>query len=129
MIEQAWNYKSVVAKDSNNTGGSGSGSGEASSIEYLDVRNVDDTTKQMLVAASYLVKMPLDQGGIYVTVPISNGLGIEKILNDTNYVAVPISIQLKEGFSINDLLIQQGVSLNNIPRITKEQFYNLEAEL
>ena len=27
MMEQAWNYKSVVAKDSNNTGGSGSGSG------------------------------------------------------------------------------------------------------
>ena len=34
MMEQAWNYKSVVAKDSNNTGGSGSGSGEASSICY-----------------------------------------------------------------------------------------------
>ena len=27
MMEQAWNYKSVVAKDSNNTGSSGSGSG------------------------------------------------------------------------------------------------------
>lgn len=26
MIEQAWNYKSVVAKDSNNTGDSGGGS-------------------------------------------------------------------------------------------------------
>ena len=44
MIEQAWNYKSVVAKDSNNTGGSGSGSGggEAqprSSWRYFDLRS------------------------------------------------------------------------------------------
>ena len=35
MIEQAWNYKSVVAKDSNNTGGSSSG--DSIKFEYYKI--------------------------------------------------------------------------------------------
>ena len=37
MIEQAWNYKSVVAKDSNNTGGSGNGSSDGAKWEYYKI--------------------------------------------------------------------------------------------
>lgn len=126
----------------NEGGGSGSGSGEASSGEYiyLDLRSIDLGSNDSL---QYLTIIALSQltyynGVIYGTnikgvVPYGfiafmggdmvniKALAIDKTCKVTN-VQDDSLIGLEEY-----IIMSVGELYNSIPRITKDEFYNLEA--
>ena len=135
MKKQAWNYRSMVAKNSNNTGESG---GDDSNIEYLDVSGIDhaDTLKNLLVGSAILVKITVQGDIIYmppVLYEVSTIATIEELNSVAKYLAIDFNL-LTYGpglgkISLNNLLVFFGITkeqLDAIPRITKEQFYSLE---
>lgn len=118
----------------------GSGGGEASTIEYLDVSGmIDGTTDEMsvkkmfLIYLSYLTKFVDDN-----IVQISGGAGLSIVSNNANttligVVAIAINFNAKiivEGHisTILEFLSNSFTQeeLDAIPRITKEEFYSLE---
>ena len=127
MKKQAWDYRSLVAKNSNNTGDSGGG---ASTIEYLDISNHENGN---LINHSILARIELDGAeGIIAT---SNFQDREQLHSGiTKMIAIDFTLRLKNPMSdltIKDNLIENHRIdeewLNSIPRVTKEEFYSLEA--
>lgn len=117
--------------------GGGSGSGEASTIEYLDVSEIErtDTLKTLLVASAILVKITF-QGNIIYMPPILYEVGaiasIEELTSVAKYLAVDFNLlTYSPGLgkvNLNNCLVAFGITqeqLDAIPRITKEEFYSL----
>lgn len=121
-----------------------SGGESASTIEYLDVSGVAETNENLrngLVMFADIVKSKNEEG-TYVGVCL---YGIQTIFGFSNNnattsvaVAVDFSRHIKGkmngvqelDMSIYDLLIMMGTAtaeqLDSIPRLTKEEFYNLD---
>ena len=132
-VIKTWNGTEWIEQ----SGGSGSGSGEASTIEYLDVSEMTDemsNKKLSLIFLSYLTK--------YVNnniVTISGGGSLFVVANNNDaqlngVVAIAIDFNAKivlEGNTFKTILEYLSDSfsqeeLDSIPRITKEEFYNLD---
>ena len=123
----------------NEGGGSGSGSGEASTIEYLDVSNMDDNDNKVnLITKSNIIRIEKD-GYIMCTTPtmvLDSTLTIGQLLDYFASATIAVCIDFNlvhkypDGeFTNKELLFEHGFTqeqLDAIPRITKEQFYNLE---
>ena len=107
-------------------GGSGSGSGEASTVEYLDVSGLDTDKKIMICECSCFVRGNFnDSLGIVPALFAADG----PFPDNVSFVAIDLNAILVTGGNIgiiNDFLIANEVDTDAIPRITKEQFYNLE---
>lgn len=112
----------------NEGGGSGNGSGEASTVEYLDVSGIDENFKRALLEFSFYVKV--DANG---STAIALGAMTDARSNPDYIIAL--------GVDTNASIINPNITTtvigyiemigmldmyNSIPRITKEQFYNLE---
>lgn len=126
-------------------GGGSSGSGEVSTIEYLDIRDVDfsdGSNGQYIYAlmATYIKFYKIVNGaaGSKITFATPYGLSMEYQYNgtlfnkafivlsiDKSMMALPVGeselVNLYDYF--NSML---GNALDAIPRITKEEFYSLE---
>lgn len=126
---------------------SGGGAGTAeSTMEYLDVSGLDGESqeylKNVIVVLANMVKSQNDEG-TFLGAPLS---GIQIMFGTTNnnartVIAVAIDfsqfVKAKIGndvleLSLNQLILRsvEGITqldLDAIPRITKEQFYSLEA--
>ena len=125
-------------------GGSGSGSGDGSNIEYLDLREYDvmnDDSKWSifrLYSISCIVIMNNDYkaympSGILAQVMSAPNSNFNVLACAIDF-SVKTSVFLGELQTINEYFIQKlgdmsftQEELNAIPRITKEQFYSLEA--
>ena len=120
--------------------GSGSGSGEASNIEYLDVSGLEGTNKAYLVHFALYVKAYVENlntkfsgfSAEYIDM-VSNG----KAVASTVATAIDFSHKVTVSTGIGEFaesttmkgLLEVGITkeqLDAIPRITKEQFYSLE---
>ena len=122
MKKQAWDYRSLVAKNSNNTGDSG---GEESTIEYLDVSGLDKMTKSALLEFSFYAKINTN-GTIVVAFGTMTDVrsvpdNIIALGVDTNasMIAANTTYTVIEYFKLIGLLDVY----NSVPRITKEEFY------
>ena len=122
-------------------GGSGSGSGEASTVEYLDFANADPSlwngeywTLQFITASLYS-KGHDSEGNLFV---IPSALVVDEQFGNVFWYQVScVAIDFNETISfggviitVKDMFHSSGYTddkLALIPRITKEQFYNLEA--
>ena len=125
------------------SGGSGSGSGSGSSevsVEYLDISNLDSDVKKLnLVTISNIIKIEKD-GDIMCTTPImqldpmSGSIGgtLDYFTNATIAVCIDFNLVIKYPdweVTNKEFLLENGFTqeeLDAIPRITKEEFYNLD---
>lgn len=123
----------------NEGGGSGSGeSGDASTIEYFDIRAYDTTSmeRSALICGAIYSKMKFD--GKTLIAPIFQGYtpsGADMIKLLGSVEAVSIDLNIKGIFSVDKGLqtvaefLQaepMNMDLSSVPRISKEQFYNIE---
>lgn len=110
---------------------SGSGGGESggSNIEYLDLSGVDESVKTVLCGFGYLGKSP--EGILPIPLILIESLGsISDKLSPIKSISIDFYTDLYNGFTIKTFIYQLGVTvefLDSIPRITKEQFYDLNA--
>ena len=112
--------------------GGGSGSGEASTIEYLDVSGMS-YEKMDLIFNSYLVRFIYDNkvqvvgGASLITIG-----DIESALMGVVAVAIDFNSLIIKGGDEIDTVLEDLIhsftqeQLDSIPRLTKEQFYSLE---
>ena len=103
----------------------------ASNIEYLDISELDEQIRYGLAAVSFLAKAPeikavFPVGAIMLEAPSQ--------LQKVTEIAILLQEKLVRLLSddaniltIEQFLIEQDIDPNTIPRITKEEFYNLEA--
>lgn len=135
-------FKSTDWADVDNGGGSGGGE-SASTIEYLDVSgNIDGNiilsggVEVPLNLISYAgITYKVNQEGVIEILPILNILN-PNFVGDTLALAVDFSTKLSNPaagglVSVKEFLINFGGitedQLASIPRLTKEQFYDLNA--
>lgn len=108
-------------------GGSNSDGGD-SSIEYLDVSGMDKMTKSALLELSFYVKVIVSGNNTIalgtmtdVRSSVDNIIALGVDIN-ANIVSPNISTTLIEYIQLMGILDMY----NSVPRITKEEFYNLE---
>jgi hypothetical protein len=117
-----------------NLGGStsGEGGGSASTMEYIDVRNIDEDLKWSLINSSYLVKIS-KEGYIYIYPALFAKYDFDELYLYTNAIAIDFSASV--AFNNETMTIKEMISRDNgypldvfdsIPRITKEEFYSLD---
>lgn len=132
-----------VIKTQSDGSGSESG-GETSTVEYLDVRGVDANVVRLFssFATSFRCEGDVTQGFFDTKKVILNAATIldfgqtaflEISKSDIKYVCIAISEKMyvypDMGFiTIEDILTSNGYEngLDSIPRITKEEFYNID---
>lgn len=127
-VSKPWYNKYENNSDTSN-GGSGSGSGEASNIEYLDISGLQQALTFAKIAIS--VKWSDSDGG-YTISPWGLFSGDDVIFKA---IAIDLSIPVYNSdfptevnfITLGEFMTNFGLPLDAIPRITKEQFYNLEA--
>lgn len=107
----------------------GGGTNE-SSIEYLDVSGFPSEPVMFLSTYSILCRVLGNaREGVLTTAIMMQNPTVYSI----KYIAIDFSLELLEGktkASIKDALIAQGMTqadIDAIPRLTKEQFYDLNA--
>lgn len=133
MIEQAWNYKSVVAKDSNNTGDSGSGSGSKYLPKYysIDWDIAEEGWIEVLKDASAHSVASTAKGGGVIAAYIPP-IGVEAFSflpvgvkrpseSDVTFFETLESVIdfLKASFDIS-------ISMNGIKEISEEEYYSFD---
>lgn len=121
---------------------SGGGAGTESTMEYLDVSGVDfvngGTKEGNLLLYSFMVKCNHTILGDNAVVPIgqlyiagtSNVTSVHALAFDFSAKCIISSVIESVNVTLKELLLQTGWTeemLAAIPRITKEQFYSLEA--
>lgn len=120
----------MIRRGGASSGGSGDSGGEASTIEYLDVRESTSTVVAALKGFGLELRVITDEGvivlgtfGSYLfkcrEVAVSIDFNKEIIYNSRKVTVLDALIESSGG----------GVDKNyfdSIPRITKEQFYSLE---
>lgn len=140
-LNGAQGYKKIVLGSQNeggNEGGNTGGGEVASTIEYLDVSGLSDSSLEFFVLFSPLCKVITDDGIIAVGTTF-DGIGtmIGYTTTNNNIVkAVGVDLTQRCYFKKGDELIimsltellttMVGVSqaeIDSIPRITKEEFY------
>ena len=139
-IIKTWNGTEWIEQ----SGASSSGSGEASTVEYLDLRGYDVMNEDskwsvfafysisciVITNNNYKAYMPSGMLAQLISAPNSN----YNVLACAIDFSVKTSVFLGKLQTINEYITQELGSmsltqeeLNSIPRLTKEQFYNLEA--
>ena len=117
---------------------SGGGAGTESTMEYLDVSGGDEANIRRLLVYGYVAKFSYN--GEVQFLPTANPL-IDGILAiplfpsaiSIDFTTVITFTDTNQNMTIKEALLQTGSTpiteeeLAAIPRITKEQFYNLEA--
>ena len=135
MKKQAWDYRSLVAKNSNNTGESGGD--DIDNWVYYDISNIPSKVGLIEYALlPALVKIKTDNevsicgfSLCFANVPTEN---IESKLNAIHSVAFPLNCKLVVGSSIfqNGVILTEEFLDNTMMleplKTTKEQFYSLE---
>ena len=117
----------------------GGGGASESSIEYLDMTNVQsESWMTYLLASTLFVKqwMTLGQDTINTVFPTvlsqvmaGNLLGVNQFAIDFKAPIVVSKDGMAQTMTVADFIIQQGATqekLDAIPRLTKEEFYSLE---
>lgn len=125
-IIKTWNGTEWIEQ----SGGSGeSGGGEDSTVEYLDVSGLNTNIKRAFLEFSFYVKVSVDGNtsiGFGTMTDIRSvpdniiALGVDTNANIVNSSLTTTVIGYMEMIGMLDMY-------NSIPRITKEEFYNLEA--
>lgn len=106
--------------------GGGGGGGSASSVEYFNVKQFDEDTRLYLLMSSYLVKAGLVS-------PIAFILGeadLDTLLSLVEAVAIMPNLVIEDNYfkgTIREKLINLDVDYDSLPRLTEEEFYNLNA--
>ena len=128
------------------------GESGGSNMEYLDLRAVDSEIKMLLLNLSFLSKIPqnVEMGGGNISATIDAGVSPsagwgamferykddaakrEIVLSAVTACSISLStdvIIMGQFITINDIFTMYGMSeyIDSIPRITKEQFYDLNA--
>lgn len=105
----------------------GGGTGE-SNIEYLDVSEVEDTVKRLLFTFSSYVKLTGASGVTIMCTGMAMAEGATYESADfveIDFSALAFTSEKVEGGSIKDFILWTGINTDSLPRITKEQFYDL----
>lgn len=135
-VSKPWYNKYENNSDISNDG---SGSGEASNIEYLDVSGLDILNTEgkdfSIGAYAFSVKMTIsDKLTAFIPSSVFQSYSTFPGTVVVHAVAIdfsfPTSIFGGKILTIKETLISLGLTqeqLDAIPRITKEEFYNLEA--
>ncbi|MBO7307930.1 MAG: hypothetical protein J6U59_07875 [Alistipes sp.] len=107
------------------------GGGEsASTIEYLDVSGIDETSAINLGSMSVFIKYKFNNDKTtYIAPPSLFG---SSQAQDKRVVAITIALSEKIIYSnqegtLGEFLSMMGIDVDIIPRLTKEQFYDLNA--
>ena len=119
--------------------GGGSGEGGGSNIEYLDVSGMQDYMKNVLLYYSVLAKIQGDSVTYGVQIQPSGFLlaaggmtslvtavAIDLVIPITKYASEESGVE-KQELTTLDADSEFMEMLDTIPRLTKEQFYNLNA--
>lgn len=133
------------AKEIASIEGGGSGEGGGSTIEYLDLRNVTTLIggqiplKALVASLAYTVKIKNPNNGLITLLgaPALYSSFSSSVIPTLDFYEVEVNFKGIYGGNINDgiktyhdTISQMGVTqeqLDSIPRITKEQFYDLNA--
>ena len=124
----------MIRRGGASSGGSGESGGEASTIEYLDVSGMDVLTSALVKCVSIYAKGEVE--GQYIIMPTSfwyynkSDLGFD-MPQYISFVAIDSNASVTGGdnftkTTIKEYMVYQGVDIDAIPRLTKEQFYSLE---
>ena len=95
-------------------------------MEYFNVKQFDEDTRFYLLSSSYLVT-------IGKPAPIAFVLGeadFDTLLSLAEAVAIMPNLVIEDYYfkgTIREKLIKLGVDYDSLPRITEEEFYNLNA--
>lgn len=115
-------------------GGGGSGEGEGSTIEYLDVSEVSGDTMVYLswfglAASGNVISMPGGNATPVCGMPMYYYQQSKPEGEFPKYIAIDVQWKMKmQGQEVTTgemLLTMLGDKYSNLPRITKEQFYSL----
>lgn len=117
----------------NEGGGSGTGGGEASTVEYLDVRNVSPEILGLVVQMANTVKVDSEMFGGVGIIPTAFliAVGGTEIIGEVKYVAIdPNGVMSAGGETVTYLTYIESTAgsaevYTSIPRITKEEFYTV----
>lgn len=106
------------------------GSGEGSSIEYLDVSGLEyspGNDKAFLLMASFLIKAKINNQVIINTYGFGTMTNGDTVRSNTIAIAVDFSTIISNGAEKSTLgeTISLLVDIDSIPRITKEEFYTI----
>lgn len=106
-------------------GDSGSSDNSENTMEYLNISELESSTKiQLLMTAALLVKY---NGNIAPLAPLILEIG-DSVLPDINYIATDLNVEIATQGNI--LKLKDIISdSDSIPRITKEEFYKLPVAL
>lgn len=114
----------------------GGGSESVSNVEYLDVRGMNAENKQALIMHALLLKLT-GEDVILGTQIISNGVySITPVPDKVTALSIDVTMPLTKYISPGQsdkqeltTLEEMGISVftDNLPRLTKEQFYDLNA--
>lgn len=138
MMEQAWNYKSVVARNCGKSGGSGSGD---DSMVYYDVRGNMEVlygNYNIFQYASMIFIKPYNTvDGIFEKVQPVGIIAYDERFRDLNLIEDILGVAIDknvvgyyDGYyydmvtSFEDVVEDKSL----IKHLTKEEFYNLEPE-
>ena len=145
-IIKTWNGTEWVEQSGASSGGSGESGGEASTIEYLDLRNYSGTAFGVAVNAKSLLfkfnsnlfngdseSAPVYQIYVVGDVLEAGNAYIQALLMGSDFVGIDFNLKTNGRGELKttaqQIIEDQGITqeqLDAIPRITKEQFYSLE---
>lgn len=115
------------------------GGGEASSMEYIDVSGASNLVKLSLAPYACYVKGYIEDYDAYITGASLYSFGVMTsspidavsaiAIDFSNVVATKIGDTIQTG-TVAETVLQNGATqadIDALPRITEEEFYNLEA--
>ena len=121
-----------LAKVNVNVSAGQGGSGGGASIEYFDISSEEHRALVEIAISAAIVKLK-DDINTKIAPPMmilmsGNELSMEKLMQVTAF-AIDIDILLKGLSNAKDVTIRDlyGAYLENVPRLTKEEFYDLNA--
>lgn len=119
------------AKEIASIEGGGSGGGGGSNVEYLDLSGLE---QRGFIAMYSIAVKGLMQGIMYAGVPTPTFIQADGKTTDIVAIMIDLSLVVSsnvEGsvttMTLRDALSGANVDLDSIPRLTKEQFYDLNA--
>lgn len=132
---KTWNGTEWVEQSggSGESGGSGNGSGDISTIEYLDVSGLDktDSSIKLMIQLSISVKVSTEYGNMIAPLAYTTVFkDLDTMIHNTSAICINNSLIVDDGMgdvTVGETVKQIYPNIDAIPRITKEQFYNLEA--
>lgn len=119
----------VIIKKENAPAPPSGGESGGSNMEYLDLREVDETVKMPLFTFSTYVKLTGANGVTIMCTGMAIGEGVTYENADfieIDFSALSFTSEKVEGGPIKEFISLMGINTDSIPRLTKEQFYSLD---